>query len=540
MLALYNASVQYITAEQHMLGPNHPGLANSQNARIQHFHDSISSMRQDVADSQSLMTQLTVDTPAFTAAQRTHIAGLVSGHMNSAVSAPVSTGSGNAKGQTHLHLHHYMPDSLWCLLRKKDVSWDSKLESMCDFMLQIKCRNGTDATFKVALAIVQLMHEKEMTPSEAYVEVGKLKTKMYHKRHLLPGEQSMQVFPSEVDDFLKIWPRTYQECDPPITSKIDDLRIMEATRKDVMPTRKSNSLITSAASGSRAVAQRGSGGDGTSLELAKMCMGWMMGTQPNNPAPFQGDAHGMRQRNNRHPLAIANTGPLAIMDAPPAVAALPQQMAPTPPAQLQATAAATPDQNGAILQHGGEHAVPVQKVSMVSDLILKGRLALGKAAHGTKKTKKKSLVETLPSDDDGSDANTDGDAGAHTETAALDDEPSDDDPETITPPKSVLKRPAASINAPVLKRPAAAMTPVVEVPPPIIDVAMKPKPSTSPTAYGGGRIYFNKKKNLLRVYLRKGDKIEKTMRVDATDEKLFKKAWTWALKEITSDKRPVV
>jgi hypothetical protein len=432
-----------------------------------------------------------------------------------------------------------MTESLWSLLRKKDVSWDSKLEAICDFMLQIKCRNGTDSTFKVALAIVQNLHEKEMTPSEAYIEINRLKTKMHQKRLLNPGEQSMLIFPKDVNDFLKIWPRTYQDCDPPIASKIDDLRIMEATRKDVMPTRKSNASVSSAASGSGAVANRSTGMDSTGVELAKMCMGWMMGTSPNNPTPFFGDAQGRRQRINRPTLAIADNNPLAIMDAPLQITIPPQHAAvPSPNRDNLPVPAAVPDGGDANMKHpvDGAAIVPAVRATNVADLIMKGRLALGKAAGGKKK--KGSKAENLPSEPEDSDeASACGDAkpaigeGAHESS-------SEDEPMPKAKAEVCLKRPAASVKTPVLKRPAAAMEPVAELPPKVAKDCEKPPPSTSPTSYRGGKIYYNTKKSTLRVYRRRGDTVERAIKVDATDKKLYKKAWTWALNEIISDPRP--
>ena len=106
---------------------------------------------------------------------------------------------------------------------------------------------------------------------------------------------------------------------------------------------------------------------------------------------------------------------------------------------------------------------------------------------------------------------------------------------------ATLRKPAA------LKRPAAVAS---SSPSKSMKVCRKPSqadagdglvpsPTVEPTHYHGGKIYYGMSGQKLRVYARRGDRIDSSMKVDYKNKKQFKTAWKWALNKIVSDPRPV-
>ena len=84
-----------------------------------------------------------------------------------------------------------------------------------------------------------------------------------------------------------------------------------------------------------------------------------------------------------------------------------------------------------------------------------------------------------------------------------------------------------------------AMKAAVALPAPLVGAALgKPPIAYVPTEYHGGKIYFNAKRDVFRVYLRKGDTVEKSVSVDPTHKKSAAKSWADCLAKIDSDPRP--
>jgi hypothetical protein len=103
----------------------------------------------------------------------------------------------------------------------------------------------------------------------------------------------------------------------------------------------------------------------------------------------------------------------------------------------------------------------------------------------------------------------------------------------------VQKKPIATT---ALKKPAAA--PLSATPPTAspssASAGEKPPPSFEPTHCTSGKIDFSPKKFPYRVYRRKIDRIEKTVKVyDVKNTKVVKKAWAQCLKLVDDDPRPM-
>ena len=306
MLALYQASVNYIVAEQGILGAHHDGLSASQNARVAHFISSMASMARDVTDSQAALSEIAKETPAFTRDQKVNIVKAIANHMQGK-DVPTSTSTTTAKVQKHVHQQNYLTEAVWSMLMSKDVTWEEKQERLIDHLIhKLGLRNPDDATVKNTLALVQAGHGRQMSPQEAYSQVNSIKDKFNNKREDMPGSQKMRTYPADVNDFMRLHPGSFLQCEPPVTSRLDDLRLRQLTRRDVMPTRSSNKYIrqptarTAVAAGSSGPSQ----GQDSNSQLANIALQWILGgNRPATGHREQGCAHHREhlQRLGRQP-----------------------------------------------------------------------------------------------------------------------------------------------------------------------------------------------------------------------------------------------
>ena len=383
MLSLFKASSAYIIAEQTMLGVDHPGLAASQTARVQHFRESITSFPQDVEDSQSVMQALqvasTLPNAAFSPSHLREIASAVSLHMT-VKTANVASTAGNAKPQVNLYVFNYMPLSLWSKLGDAQISWEAKLELFVDFLLHVlRLRNPTDATLKVCLSICKLLHQRTLPPNEAYNEIQKLKTKLFNKRLLHPGDQSLLEFQSDPAAFITLYPSAYPECDPPVASKLDEMNIREGVRKDVMPTRSNNRVL-----GKSTPVGSPPRGDAESA-MVQMAMQYMMGR-----APLVDNVE-WRKDTPRKPKA-----PLALEDGPTDAVAEIVTVVPKPLASSSST--------GKVASSTLQEIIDKAKDAICKHKTKAGRKDSKNKSKKKKKTEKKLTASTESSSESVSDA----------------------------------------------------------------------------------------------------------------------------------------
>ena len=140
--------------------------------------------------------------------------------------------------QTNVHCHHYLNDTAWSVVYDKSFTWETKTEWFIDLFLALGLRHATDDTIRVLLAILMIGHGRELTPDEAYAEVHDLKGKLAGKRNLNNDKPTMFVFPQDPSVFMQMHPGVYRENDPPVASRIDDIKIRNMIRPDLIPTRK--------------------------------------------------------------------------------------------------------------------------------------------------------------------------------------------------------------------------------------------------------------------------------------------------------------
>ena len=239
MLALYKGSVEFMLSQDRLLGADRSNKLASQLARAKHFASNLPSMDKDLNDAQACMAELSKDTPAFTEDQRKAMAEAITAFMDSEAGT-----SADCKIQNHAYLHEYMPDGLWKKLRDKTMRWDDKKEAFVDFALEVLgLRHPNNDTVKLMLAILWLCHESVLTPDDAYLELKNLGDKFVNKRALVSGRALMRDYTRDVSQFIRLYPHQYLECDPPIASQLDDRKLQQKMRKDVMPSRSTNKLL---------------------------------------------------------------------------------------------------------------------------------------------------------------------------------------------------------------------------------------------------------------------------------------------------------
>ena len=312
-------------------------------------------MPKDVVDSAAVQEALLRETPAFTKAQRMIMSATVASHMSA---TPVSAG-GNNKMQANLYLYNYLTEGAWFLIFSKDYTYDQKLEYLADFLLAIGCRNASDDTIKLAIAIVNTGCERTMTPNEAYMHLNIFKTKMEEKRKLKPGARTAQQFPSDPSDFQRLYPSIYLECEPPVGSRIDEMKLRQMTRKDMMPSRSSNKMLSGSPTSNHGPA---SSSGSASNAVASNILEYVLGNCQNGSAISQllslanGDRNGgppvhilePRSKRNRTDALPALMPPsrdpsMSALAVPlPALAIENQQPNPSEPAQALPAQAAAP------------------------------------------------------------------------------------------------------------------------------------------------------------------------------------------------------
>jgi hypothetical protein len=285
MLKLYNASVDFMNSESKMLGSSHPHRIASQNARVAHFVSNLRLAPKDVDDSGAAMVQLQAETDAFTDEQRRTMAGAISAHM---ATDSATDKQGAPDRQSNMFLQNYLPDTKWKSLYDKSTTVGSKLEMLVDFSIEVLgLRHPTDATLKILIGIVLLCHEVELSPDDFYEMLQDVKDKFTEKRPLIPGKSLLATYDRDPQQFMRLHPRQYQECDPPIASRLEERSIQQRTRKDLMPTRSTNKHLKKNRSGKGAAASTAATDDGGgSSTVAMRCLDFILGRGRSDAAPL--------------------------------------------------------------------------------------------------------------------------------------------------------------------------------------------------------------------------------------------------------------
>ena len=109
MLALYQKSERFIINTAKMCGNSGPELQIAVRARIEHFHNMLPSIAQDIDDSDAAMDVLQKESAAFTKDQRQEFAKMITIHMSSKMRPT----AGESKFQRNLYLYNYFREAFW-------------------------------------------------------------------------------------------------------------------------------------------------------------------------------------------------------------------------------------------------------------------------------------------------------------------------------------------------------------------------------------------------------------------------------------------
>ena len=477
-------------SQDRLLGADRPNRHASQLARAKHFENNLASMEKNLTDAQAAMEELLKDTPAFTHEQRKSMAEAITSFMDSSVEPTTAS----CKSQNHPYLHHYMTDTIWKQLRDKGITWPEKKEAFIDFSMErIGLRYPNNDTLKLMLSIMWNAAEATLSPDDAYQELHSLHEIFVNKRPIITGRVLMQEYDRDVSQFTRLYPHQFLQCDPPVASQIDDRKLQQKMRRDIMPSRNTNTQLKEKS----APQPRQAGAPDMQSMLLQFVLGQMQGL------PHMG-SHA-RSSAPRQPRALTD-GQLALTDGQPE-----QEQRETlphiPPAAREAAPAdavrAIVDQAKQVIRRGGQKT----KKSIKKD-------------KGTKKAMKKHKKKSGDDDEETPDEEE--------EHEEQEDEEEDEEPESEeeTDDDDIMKRPSA-----VSKRPAADLhkKPAGNRPKPVFD---------EPLHWGGGRVYYSASKRAWRVYKRASDKVESTVSVNAESASNIKTQWQKVLNAIENDPRP--
>ena len=494
-----------------LLGEDRPNRQASQLARARHFESNLASMEKDLTDAQATMLELTKDTKAFTPEQRKSMAEAVASFMDSSCTASTST----CKNQNHPYLHVYMTDTIWKQLRDKKIDWNDKKELFVDFAIEkLGLRYPNNDTCKLMLSIMWNAAEATMSPDTAYQELQSVHDMFVQKRLIINGRPLMAEYTRDASQFTKPYPHQFLECDPPIASQIDDRRLLQKMRKDVMPSRNTNKYLKDKTSNQTQAA-------GPS-NLQSMFLQLMLGQLQSLPHTGASNSSSGSASRSRPPALTDEQ--LALTDTQPAEGhqQKPLALPPIPPAARESTPATVKD----IV----EQAKKVITAGRGKKTIKKGK-GTTKAMKKLKKTPDDDDDEEMQEEENNNDEENEEPEEEHEEEEE-DDEEEESEEETYDgdiakKPATLIKRPAADVN----KKPAADVhkKPAGNRPEPVFD---------EPLHWGGGRVYYSASKRAWRVYKRGTDKVESTVSVDAESAISIKTQWSKVLDAIEKDPRP--
>lgn len=484
-------------SQDRLLGADRPNRHASQLARAKHFENNLASMEKNLTDAQAAMDELLKDTPAFTQEQRKSMAEAITSFMDSSV-APTTA---SCKNQIHPYLHHYMTDTIWKQLRDKQITWSEKKEAFVDFLMErIGLRYPNNDTLKLMLSIMWNAAEATLSPDDAYQELQSLHEIFVNKRPIITGRALMQEYDRDVSQFTRLYPHQFLQCDPPVASQIEDRKLLQKMRRDLMPSRNTNKQLKE----KTAPQPRQAGAS----DLQSMMMQFVLGQMQGLPMHMGSHAP---SRAPRQPRALTN-GPLALTDGQPD-----QEQRETlphiPPAARETAPAdgvrAIVDQAKAVINAGRRGGKKTKKT------IAKDK--------GTTKAMKKHKKKPDDDDEETPDEEEEHEKHENEEEEEEDEEPESEeetnDDDIMKRPSAVSKRPAADLN----KKPAGNR------PKPVFD---------EPLHWGGGRVYYSASKRAWRVYKRGSDKVESTVSVNAESASNIKTQWQKVLNAIENDPRP--
>ena len=367
------------------------------------------------------------------------------------------------------------------------------------------------------MVVVNLASNLKPSPKVAYEDLMNFGEIMDSKRKSVCSSQTLLVFPEDPKVFMELYPTAYSSEDPPVKCRVSLSEIMWRCRKTMTPCRSTNQHVRGQVpthvgehrmSGSGAQPAPSEAANGVLLSLLEKYM------FQSGSAPHVGECQSPRASS----LVASSPSSGAIGSSPAHMFSggiAPQCLDPRNDklAQLKAKLSCVESE-----------VLPLEDCKRADDggatLVLQ-RL--------TKKRPQAAQVEGEEEEEaeaeEGSEAK-----GATMRTLAA-------APETVRKSERVrktLRKPAAAPKA-ASKGAAKSVYEYLLAKPAKF---ARPPCTQNPTPYAGGKIYFSKPMSSYRVYVRKGDRIDKRIKANTASKGDMQRAFNICCALIESDTRP--
>jgi len=239
-LSAYRAAERYVVASAKL----HPQKANSlSDSQCENMIQMLNNTRIDPDDATELIEALNDESPVFNQQQRESMSAVVISAMEGGTSAAVTGHRTYQKEQANLFLYNYFPSRIWRSITSDD-SMTNTMRNVAHFLVgNLRLRNANAPTKRLVISIIHSARGQEHDPDAAYNDLHQFASIMKQKRDVIAGTQSLGVFPEDPQDFILRFPDSYPESDPPIECPISLDTIMEFNHKEIVPARSSNKRV---------------------------------------------------------------------------------------------------------------------------------------------------------------------------------------------------------------------------------------------------------------------------------------------------------
>jgi hypothetical protein len=563
-LGSFRAAERYVVGSSRMKPSSAPAVAESQAHVLVQTLGGLNIERDPATE---LLEALESDASPFTQAQRQMIAATVQSIVGGDTRSAEASVRQVAREQHNRFIFKYFPQKLWTVAHSDD-DLNNKMRMWVHFLINnLGCRNPDTVTKRLVLSALHMASGIDPSPEAAYDDIHRMSNIFRQKRDAIPGQQTLAVFPEEPATFMQRFPEAYPASDPPIDCPLDVLTLIDRARKEAMPARNTNIKVrmcrkTTVPPPVHPQVQVGGMSIGADV-IERALRNYMVGNQSMLDAP---DHMGNMLRN----LQVFAPQPQR-QPGRPAQPYTDQTDAIIPRAQ-QCMAGQTDPLPGCLAGlHRGDLAGDLQGLQAKIQADLQGRRTTDCAAGGR--------TDDLLADDDGDDDDraeprrrSTGKRSSSTRSSRPRKRPaaspsSAASPTPSSPPKTsspeVKKRPSAASPTPTpspktsggsgksdFKTTRAVVMSgesVFKYPFAVDELAkLKPKsdrptPNRGPHAHHGGKIYSATAsgKDILRVYLRRGDTKWQRVPIDWKKPAEVKRSWSIACACIETDTRPV-
>ncbi len=530
-MSMFRASERFITATGALNPAKGESRADSETNRL---CANIGGLKVDQESATELLEALASDASPFNGDQRNRIANVLQSIMDGEQDIATMDHRACAEAQQCLTIYKYWPEQLWAIAKSNDTL-KNKFRHVAQFCVTVlRLRNPSPQTLRTIVATLHVASEMlDRDPSDAYTDVRECIDIFKQKRDSLKGEQSFKVFPDSPEEFMLRYPGAYEECAPPIECPFPVQTILDRATKDAIPLKNTNKkIIKKGATSQLQLVTRDMTPPNMQMQcnqmMMQMCrevMSSFVNGAPNAPGSAS-DIPGLKYMNSGHSSRSAV----------------------------------------------GEHDTPDRSAQKKAG-------CLSALQDDIKKKMQNSAKRKAEEADAESDTDSEEIAEPPKKTSKKIAESVDEDSEESAKPTKKRKAATGKNEADIIVKrgkPAAAIAHVkgadaststkltkvakVSKKPSLVEVVMsgqsifkfpdfvkklqatkalagRPKPTKEPTEYHGGKIYWHKSQEPLKLYKRSCDTMEQKIPVNWSDKKHRMSQWALACAMIESDSR---